>query len=165
MRVGGTDSEKAFCLILETLREAFPLGKPSLPELHSALLDVTRRIARSGPFNYLLSDGESFFAHCSTNLVYLVRQAPFSAAHLVDEDVTVDFQGVASERDRVAIVATAPLTDNENWTRFLPGQLIAFQDGQPLKSSIPVTRWHLNSSEFYPREIPNYTYDTNNCNE
>jgi len=135
--VGGTDSEKAFCLILETLREAFPLGKPSLSELHSELLKITKQIAESGPFNYLLSDGESFFAHCSTNLAYLVRQAPFSAAHLVDEDVSVDFQGVTSEQDRVAIIATAPLTDNEAWTRFFPGQLIAFQDGQPFKSNIP----------------------------
>jgi len=30
----------------------------------------------------------------------------------------------------VAVVVTAPLTTNENWTAFEPGQLRAFVDGQ-----------------------------------
>jgi predicted glutamine amidotransferase len=30
----------------------------------------------------------------------------------------------------VAVIATLPLTDNEEWTAIAPNQLILFQDGQ-----------------------------------
>lgn len=131
--VGKTDSERAFCLILEKLRQQFPLGKPALEELYSVLREVTENIAKKGIFNYLLSDGEHFFAHCATKLCYIVRQAPFAAAHLIDEDITVDFRELTTPSDRVAVIATTPLTDNETWTPILPGELLAFQDGLSLK--------------------------------
>lgn len=131
--VGDTDSEKAFCMMLETLRSRFPKGKPDIKELYPVLLEITGAIAKLGIFNYLLSDGEHFFAYCSTNLSYIVRQAPFAAAHLIDQDMTVDFREVTTERDRVAVIATTPLTDNEVWTQIQPGELLVFQDGLPQK--------------------------------
>lgn len=130
--VGQTDSEKAFCLILETLRHHFPNGKPPLSKLYPVLQGITAALAERGTFNFLLSDGESFFAHCSTKLHYVVRQAPFAAAHLIDEDLTVDFSELTTPSDRVAVIATLPLTDNEVWTPIQPGELLAFQDGLPL---------------------------------
>jgi glutamine amidotransferase len=130
--VGQTDSEQAFCLMLDTLRQTFPAGKPSLIDLHSTLQSITKDIASYGVFNYLLSNGEYFFAHCSTKLCYLVRQAPFAAAHLIDQDMTVDFREVTTPNDRVAVIATLPLTDNEAWTIIQPGELLAFQNGQPI---------------------------------
>jgi predicted glutamine amidotransferase len=130
--VGETDSEKAFCLILETLRKKFPDEKPTLEKIYLVLREVTQKISEKGTFNYLLSDGDFFFAHCSTQLFYLVRQAPFAAAHLIDEDMSVDFKELTRAQDRVAIIATAPLTDNEKWTSILPGQLLAFTDGMPV---------------------------------
>ncbi|MEM8780380.1 MAG: class II glutamine amidotransferase [Cyanobacteria bacterium P01_G01_bin.49] len=130
--VGTTDSEKAFCLILDKLRQEFPDNKPPLAQLYSSLSQITLSLSNLGIFNYLLSDGESFFAHCSTKLHYIVRQAPFGAAHLIDQDITVDFQGLTRESDRVAIIVTTPLTDNEVWTPLIPNQLMVFQDGLPL---------------------------------
>jgi predicted glutamine amidotransferase len=130
--VGDTDSEKAFCVLLETLRRSFPDGKPPIASLYAVLQEMTKTLATYGIFNYLLSDGEHFFAHCSTKLCYIVRQAPFAAAHLIDQDITVDFHELTTPSDRVAIIVTTPLTDNENWTAIASGELIVFQDGQPL---------------------------------
>lgn len=129
--VGQTDSERAFCLMLATLRQAFPGGKPPLEQLYPVLQTITASLATYGTFNYLLSDGEHFFAHCSTKLCYIIRQAPFAAAHLIDEDLTVDFQELTTPNDRVAVIATTPLTDNEVWTPIRPGELLVFQDGLP----------------------------------
>jgi len=129
--VGQTDSERAFCLLLNTLRHNYPDAKPPLPELHRVLQQITDNISTYGSFNYLLSDGEHFFAHCSTKLCYVVRQAPFAAAHLIDEDLTVDFQELTTPSDRVAIIATTPLTDNETWTPIEAGRVLVFQDGKP----------------------------------
>ena len=53
-------------------------------------------------------------------------------AHLIDEDITVDFQSLTTPEDRVAIIATIPLTDNEVWTVLSPGELRVFRDGLPL---------------------------------
>lgn len=100
------------------------------------LKDITETLSGKGVFNYLLSDGEHFFAHCSTHLNYIVRQAPFAAAHLIDQDLSVDFRELTLESDRVAVIATTPLTDNEVWTPILPGELLVFQDGLPLKFAV-----------------------------
>jgi len=131
--VGDTDSEVAFCLLLEHLRERFPAQKPPLRELYQALAEVTRALAAHGPFNFLLSDGEHLFAHATTRLHHVARRAPFSAAHLVDEDVTIDFAAHTTPDDRVAVIATTPLTDNEAWAPLPTGKLLVFQDGAPLE--------------------------------
>lgn len=130
--VGDTDSEAAFCAILEGLRARFPEEQPPAAELAAALAELTEGIARHGPFNYLLSSGDVLFARCATRLSYVVRQAPFGAAQLVDEDVTVDFGALTTPRDRVAVIATDPLTRNEAWTALAPGQLAVFRDGAPV---------------------------------
>ena len=87
-------------------------------------------MSRHGNFNYLLSNGDLLFAHCADRLSYIVRKAPFTTAHLLDEDVEVDFSQVTTPDDRVAVIATAPLTDNEPWEALASGALAAFQDGQ-----------------------------------
>ncbi|OWY68420.1 class II glutamine amidotransferase [cyanobacterium TDX16] len=131
--VGKTDSERAFCLILETLQQKFPDRKPSLDQIYPVLKEIADTLSGKGIFNFLLSDGENFFARCSTKLCYIVRQAPFAAAHLIDQDLTVDFRELTTPSDRVAVIATTPLTDNEVWTQIQPGELLVFQDGLPLK--------------------------------
>jgi predicted glutamine amidotransferase len=128
--VGETDSEAAFCAILEELRTRFPAAAPPLPVLAAALADVSERLDRHGPFNFLLSDGEHLFARCATRLSFIVRQAPFGPAHLVDEDVTVDFGACTGPGDRVAVIATEPLTTDEAWTAVEPGRLVVFRAGE-----------------------------------
>lgn len=130
--VGATDSEQAFCYLLDTLRARYPDGQPALKELFEAIASVSAEIAACGRFNYILSNGDFLFAHCSDRLAYVLRHAPFTTAHLKDQDIEVDFSQVTTPDDRIVVVATAPLTDNENWVSFLPGQLLAFQDGAPL---------------------------------
>ncbi len=130
--VGATDSERAFCFILETLRSAFPGGAPAAAELRETLARITKEIGAFGEFNYLLCDGSVLYAHCATNLGYILRKAPFSKAHLVDEDYEVDFSTVTTPSDRVAVIATKPLTDNEQWTPMAAGELLAFRDGVPM---------------------------------
>ena len=80
----------------------------------------------------MLSNGEALWAHCSTRLAYVVRQHPFGQAHLQDDDVTVDFAELTTPQDRVAIVVTEPLTSDEEWTDFAPGELKVFAGGAPL---------------------------------
>ncbi len=138
--VGSTDSEAAFCRLLEILHGRSPKRQPPLESLHRILAEASRGLARHGRFNYLLSNGEILFCHCSTRLSYVLRRAPFPTAHLADRDIAVDFNKVTRPDDQVAIIATVPLTDNEPWVSFRPGELIAFRDGAPALTSLPLGR-------------------------
>ena len=127
--VGQTDSERAFCHLLQTLRQRFPEAMPERSLLRDVLEEFAAQIRPFGPFNFLLSNGDGLFAHRSTELHYIVRQAPFALAHLKDQDMTVDFNELTSPDDRVALIATLPLTDNEIWTPLPIDQVVMFADG------------------------------------
>jgi len=131
--VGTTDSERAFCLILQELSERFGDTCPPLPMLRAQVEKTVRSIAAHGTFNMMLSDGRAMFAHCSTNLHYIVRQYPFDKAELSDDDLSVDFSQVTTPNDRVAMIVTQPLTTNEQWTPFTPGEMKCFVEGLPQK--------------------------------
>ena len=147
--VGTTDSERAFCHILDHLAQRFPQGTQDISALHGALREMALEIGAQGEFNFLLSDGDKLFAHSSSRLCYVVRKAPFALAHLADEDLTVDFNELTTPLDRVAIIATTPLTDNEHWTQIAPGNLFAFRDGEAVAMSATQT-----VAQDYPRRSP-----------
>jgi glutamine amidotransferase len=132
--VGGTDSELAFCWLMQELAKAHA-GVPALDELTITLRELLPRIASAGTFNMLLSNGQALWAHASTvpqstGLYWLQRRHPFGAATLADEDLTVDFSPLTTQNDRVVIVATEPLTAGEPWQRLAPGELKVFDRGQ-----------------------------------
>ncbi len=127
--VGTTDSEHAFCWILDSLRRAFR-RPPARSRAYWPLLgDLFRDLASLGSFNVLLSEGENLYAFASTRLHWIVRQAPFSRARLIDDEMEVDFAKETTPKDRVAIIATAPLTANETWERCRKGEFAVFSDG------------------------------------
>lgn len=128
--VGNTDSEKAFCYILQELQSEFGETVPTMENLGKKLHLLTLEIAQFGIFNFLLSNGEFMVAHCSTKLASIVRKAPFTVAHLKDQDVAVDFSAVTTEIDRVAVIATNPLTENETWNVHTQGTLLMFVEGE-----------------------------------
>src|SRR5262249_27441345 len=103
--IGTTDSEYAFCVLLEALRSAFPDYPARARDLHDAVADVGAELGEFGTFNFLLGDGEQLFARCDTRLCYIIRQAPFGRATLADDELSVDFAAVTTPRDRVAVIA------------------------------------------------------------
>lgn len=128
--VGHTDSERAFCWLLQELAKSHATVPP-VAELTLTLRELVPQIAQHGTFNFLLSNGEALWAHASTHLCYVVRRHPFGSATLHDEDLSVDFAQHAAPGDRVAVVVTTPLTRNEAWTSLAPGELKVFVDGAP----------------------------------
>jgi glutamine amidotransferase len=136
--VGNTDSERAFCWLLQTLRQRFGHNAPDADALFGAVHEVALELGARGEFNFLLAGSDFLIAHASTQLAYVVRQAPFTQAHLKDEDVSVDFSELTAANDRVAVIATIPLTDNEAWQTMAPGTLWLFAEGAPLRQATTV---------------------------
>jgi glutamine amidotransferase len=129
--VGDTDSERAFCWLMQELAKAHA-SLPPVGELTATLRELAPVVAAHGTFNFMLSQGEALWAHCSTSLSHLVRRHPFQEARLQDDDMRVDFAHVTTPADRVAIVVTEPLTRDEAWTAFAPGELKVFVGGEAL---------------------------------
>ncbi|MFO1273060.1 MAG: class II glutamine amidotransferase [Rubrivivax sp.] len=128
--VGDTDSEHAFCWIMQELAKAHA-GVPGVEELTRTLGELLPQPAAHGTFNLLLSNGQALWAHATTKLHWLQRAHPFGAARLADEDLEVDFGALTQADDRVVMVATAPLTLDEPWQAFGRGELRVFVDGAP----------------------------------
>ena len=128
--VGQTDSEQAFCWLMQELAKAHAT-MPAIDELNHTLRELLPQLNRHGTFNMLLSNGQALWAHGSTKLHYLLRQPPFGPVTLQDEDLTVDLAAKTTEDDRIAIVATEPLTRGEPWIPIEPGTLKVFVGGQP----------------------------------
>ncbi len=126
--VGETDSEVAFCWLMQELAKAHA-SVPTVAELSATLRELVAQPAAHGSFNLLLSNGQALWAHASTRLHWLLRRHPFTHASLRDEDLSVDFSALTAPTDRVAVVATEPLTTDEAWTAFAPGELRVFVDG------------------------------------
>lgn len=126
--IGATDSEHAFCWIADRLRARFAT-LPSCAALDRALQDLCAEMAQLGVFNVLISDGRTLYAFCTKKLYYIVRKAPFGVATLVDEDLRVDFSQETTPHDRVAVIASNPLTRDEAWSELPLGRLSAFRGG------------------------------------
>lgn len=127
---GDTDSEPAFCHLLNGLLERFGAVEPSGTVLAAAVAEMADRLAAHGPFNFLLSNGDLLFARCSTELHYVEREFPFGRAQLVDTGETIDFADRNHPHDRVCVLATRPLTRGEPWHKLTPGELQVFRGGR-----------------------------------
>jgi predicted glutamine amidotransferase len=126
--VGQTDSELAFCWLLQELAKSHA-ALPNVQELSLTLEELIPQISRHGTFNVVLSNGEALWAHGSTHLHHLERAYPFGRATLSDDDWQMDFAQHTTPDDRVAVVVTAPLTADEVWTAFKPHELKVFAGG------------------------------------
>jgi predicted glutamine amidotransferase len=146
--VGDTDSEAVFCAILNALRAEFA-ELPTLPVLHRFLTKLCDEIIAGDEdttiFNFLLGCGQyTMFAYSWpgrrpgsevwNGLYYIVREPPFSTAQLMDCDYSIDFSQVTTSEDRVAVITTKPLTDEEGWKEVKRGELLLFDQGRPYKT-------------------------------
>lgn len=134
--VGNTDSEKAFCYLMQCLRQTFAdrLRPPEWAELVPVLARLNREVARYGNFNYLLTNGDALYAHCSSQLACLERAHPFPMARLVDCDIRMDLGALNGEADRMVIIATEPLTLDEPWRALRTGESKVFVMGREVWS-------------------------------
>ncbi len=136
-RIGRTDSEFAFCHILNeiTLNSPFPGRAEFYLWLHKRL----RAINAYGNFNCIFSNGDELFCYFDRNgyngLFFVHRKAPFPHIQLRDEDLEVNLDDEKDPTQHGYVIATRPLTIGEKWESLTPGELKVFKNGDMLWSS------------------------------
>lgn len=134
--VGTTDSEIAFCYLLNRLKSEFK-KRPNNATLFNFLTQVFRELSAFGLFNCLLSNGDWQLAYAGSLLFYLTRKYPFGEAKLADEDLSIDFSQFTTENDCVTVLATIPITANEQWEQLKVNECVIFQNGQIIFQNTP----------------------------
>ncbi len=136
--VGDTDSEKAFCGLLEQMKSVWIKAGtiPPLAERLSIVATFAMALRCLGPANFLYSDGDTLFAHGDRRkqaassrveppgLVYLQRVCPHA-----EHPATVTGLSIQSPDQSVALVASVPLND-EPWIALREGEVIAMRNGE-----------------------------------
>ncbi len=128
---GQTDSEHAFCHLLgEMKRQKLQFDKAAhYPKIQAILQNINKL----GKFNCLISDGVRMIVyHTATpgaSLHYTVRKAPFNHVRLADLDVTLNLEDEKSPGTRGVVIATAAITDNEEWYALPKGKMLVFNNG------------------------------------
>jgi predicted glutamine amidotransferase len=118
---GETDSEYAFCYLLEKINN-------KSVSIRKTLFDEARKIKQHGNFNFLLSDGEILYAHGDNSLHYVQREAPFEIVTLEDEQYSINLNEIKDADEKAVIIATEPLTENEDWKKFVGVKI--FRNGE-----------------------------------
>ena len=144
--VGDTDSEFAFCYLLNQLKDNFE-HKPDADTLYAFLTEQCRFLANYGLFNCLLSNGDWLLCYANTLLFYVTRQAPFGSATLIDAEVTMDFSQVNDADDVMTVVATTPLTQDEHWQQLAVNECVIFKDGKIDYQAMPEPPVYLSIAE------------------
>lgn len=133
--VGDTDSEQLFCDLLNQLREHCQRSD-TLDCLSERLVGLSEGYARRGVFNLLLSNGDWLFTFCTTKMASITRRAPFGPARLKDADVIVDFEAETTPNDVVSVIVTEPLTTDERWAIYQPGEWRLWRKGEVIATGV-----------------------------
>jgi predicted glutamine amidotransferase len=135
--VGDTDSEHAFCALLERMRGLWRAPEPPPSE---ARLQIVAKFAADirplGPANFIYSDGELLFVHRdrrthergapprAPGLYVLSRRCTGGARTLANVGMQIDSPG----EQEVVLAASVPLTE-EDWRPLGDGEIVVARAG------------------------------------
>lgn len=132
--VGETDSERAFCVLMERMRRVWRDGLPALATRRAVITGFARELRELGPANFLYSDGDALFAHAhkrhqrdgtvrAPGLWRLTRHCSQGGRFETD-----GLRIVATEEQHVVLIASVPLT-SERWEPLAEGEVIVAREG------------------------------------
>ena len=134
--IGDTDSEHAFCALLERLTPLWDVGVPALEERLAAVAAYAAELRELGPANFVYTDGDALFAHGHRRMnasgsieppgLYLLCRRCSATADGIDlTGITVEHHA----EQQVALVASVPLS-SEGWEALTEGEVVALRDGR-----------------------------------
>ncbi|WP_136659102.1 class II glutamine amidotransferase [Nitratireductor sp. XY-223] len=142
--VGQTDSEYAFCLLLQRLAPLWQTPQSGVPALADRMAIVARTasdLRKLGAANFLYADGDVLFAHSDRRRFdvdgeFGELRAPGLCLGDTRELVKgMDIKWPVTETAGI-LVASVPLTDT-GWTPLDEGTVVALRDGDEVARTMP----------------------------
>jgi predicted glutamine amidotransferase len=126
--VGDTDSEYAFCALLESMRELW-LGSvpPSIEDRVDVVTRFANAVRRLGPANFLYSDGELVFMHGHRRKHGPHEGPRWPGLHVLCRSCA----GQSETPQEVVLAASVPLTA-EAWRPLDEGEIVVARAGKLL---------------------------------
>ena len=132
--MGETDSERAFCILLERMAPLWVEGAtPDLEERRAVFAEFASDMRALGPANFLYCDGDAMFAHGHRRTRSDGLIAPPGLWRLercceTDRDAP---DGAKGPRQHIVLFASVPLS-GEDWSPLEEGEIIVVKDGRTL---------------------------------
>lgn len=134
--IGDTDSEHAFCALLDRLAPLWEHDVPSVDARLSEIAAFAATLRSLGPANFVYTDGDAVFAHGHRRTNNHGQILP-PGLHFVCRTCTADSEGAAlagvsvghGAEQQVAVVASVPLSD-ERWEMIGEGELVVLREGR-----------------------------------
>ena len=114
--VGDTDSEYAFCALLDRVRVPSPLH-----ERLAALVQFAQAMRALGQANFLYADGDALFLHAHRRSPGGGKPATAPGLHVL--------QRSCAPGQSVVLAASVPLTREPGWQALSQGELLAVRGG------------------------------------
>ncbi len=139
--IGETDSERAFCHLLELMSKLWKKDSSSAPKLEERL-EVFSKFAEKmrtlGSANFLYSDSEYLYIHSHKRTQRNGKMEP-PGLHLLQRDSTTDshenkLSGVCMlpKKQKIVLAASVPLTD-EIWCPLAEGEIVVMYEGNIIR--------------------------------
>jgi glutamine amidotransferase len=131
--IGSTDSEIAFCALLDCLRPLWVAGSPTLEARLAVVAGLAQELRQLGPASFLFADGELLFAHGHCRL----QSGGTTAApglHVLHRECAMDPDALAAagveigHPQSVTLLASGPLT-TDDWRPIAEGEIVILQGG------------------------------------
>ncbi len=135
--VGETDSEQAFCALMDSLRPLWSSGRvPPIGERRQVVARFAAALRELGPANFLYPDGDALFAHADRwhqsngtikppGMWRLARRCP-AGGELAAAGLRIASEG---GEQAVVLVASVPLTA-EGWAPLAEGEFLVARHGR-----------------------------------
>lgn len=142
-RVGDTDSEQAFCALMDRLARLWEGGVPRVEDRLDTIAAFTAELRELGPANLLYTDGDAIFAHAHQRR-HDDGEIRAPGLHLLCRTCNADADGVPiaglgvphDARQEVAIVSSVPLSA-ERWEPLAEGEIAVLREGQVIARRAP----------------------------
>ena len=124
--VGDTDSEHAFCALVDRLARRWVRGLPALDERLAEVVAFAAALRELGPANFIYTDGDAVFGHGDRRRDDAGNIRP-PGLHVLCRSC----EGVSDGEGRqsVALLASVPLSP-ERWSPLAEGEVVVLREGR-----------------------------------
>jgi predicted glutamine amidotransferase len=138
-RIGDTDSEHAFCALLDRIAPLWEGELPSVQERLRAVQAFAEDLRPLGPANFIYTDGDVIFAHghrrrqdsgeiAAPGLHVLCRSCSKSSDAVSLVGISIE----PEEHQEVALLASVPLGEGP-WRALEEGEVVVLREGRILR--------------------------------